>query len=81
MQSTSSKVVSKSLGQTDAGVKTSSLRVDTSVRTGKAVQRIPHRSVPVMTKERIALFSGIETSTQFTSEAVYAAFAGKSQTT
>jgi hypothetical protein len=34
------------------------------------------REVPVLSKERIALFAGIETSPHFSAEAAYGAFAG-----
>lgn len=81
MQSIPSKIVSNSTGQSDTGVKTRSSKVGTAVRTGHAVKLAHSRAVPVMSKERIALFSGIETSPQFTAEAVYAAFAGISQKT
>jgi hypothetical protein len=68
MQSTQSKIVSLSTGQSATGVKT------LSDKDGDRV-----REVPVISKERIALFSGIETSAQFTDEPLYVAFAGISR--
>lgn len=68
MQSTQSKILSLSPGQSDTGLKT------LSDKDGDRV-----REVPVISKERIALFSGIETSAQFTDEPLYAAFAGISR--
>jgi len=81
MQTTPSKSVSTPTGQTDTGVKTRSAKVGGVVRAGHVVKQAHARTVPVMSKERVALFSGIETSPQFTAEAVYAAFAGVSQST
>lgn len=79
MQTTPSKIVSTPTGQSDTVVKTRSVKAGGVVRAGQAVKQAHTRTVPVMSKERIALFSGIETSPQFTAEAVYAAFAGISQ--
>jgi hypothetical protein len=79
MQSTPSKIVSTPTGQTDTGVKTRSAKAGGVARAGHAAKKAHVRTVPVMSKERLALFSGIETSPQFTAEAVYAAFAGISQ--
>jgi hypothetical protein len=81
MQTTLSKMALTPTGQTDTGVKTRSAKVGGAVRTVHAVKQAHARAVPVMSKEQIALFSGIETSPQFTAEAVYAAFAGISQST
>lgn len=79
MQTTPSKIVSTPTGQSDTVVKTRLAKAGGVVRAGHAVKQAHTRAVPVMSKERIALFSGIETSPQFTAEAVYAAFAGISQ--
>lgn len=68
MQSTQSKIKSLSSGQSDTGLKT------LSDKDGDRV-----REVPVISKERIALFFGIETSAQFTDEPLYVAFAGISR--
>lgn len=55
--------------------------LDSYVEAQGAVTREPHsRAMPVISKERVALFSGIETSAQFATEAVYAAFGSPSQT-
>ena len=81
MQTTPSKILSTLTGQSDTAVRTRSAKVGGVVRAGHAVKQVHTRAVPVMSKERIALFSGIETSPLFTAEAVYAAFAGISQTT
>lgn len=79
MQSTPSKIVSTPAGQSDTGVKTRPAKVGAVARAGYAVKQVRARAVPAMSKERLALFSGIETSPQFTAEAVYAAFAGINQ--
>ena len=79
MQTTPSKIVSTPTGQSDTGVKTRPAKVGAVARAGYAVKQVHARAVPAMSKERLALFSGIETSPQFTAEAVYAAFAGISQ--
>jgi len=75
MQSTQSKIVARSAGQIDAAV--GSRSIATAARSPKKAHS---RAVPVMSKERSALFAGIETSAQFTAEAVYAAFGSPSQT-
>jgi hypothetical protein len=75
MQPTQSKIVALSAGQIDtvAGSRSTATRAS---GTTKAFSR----AVPVMSKERAALFAGIETSSQFTAEALYAAFGSPSQT-
>ena len=75
MQSTQSKIVSRSAGQIDTAV--GSRSIATAARSPKKAHS---RAVPVMSKERSALFAGIETSAQFTAEAVYSAFGSPSQT-
>ena len=68
MQSTPSKIVSTSTGQSDAGVKVRSTKVGGVVRAGRSVKQAHTKAVPVMSKERIALFSGIETSPLFSAK-------------
>jgi hypothetical protein len=75
MQSTQSKIAVRSAGQIDSAV--GSRSIDATVQSTRKAHL---RAVPVMSKERVALFSGIETSVQFTADAVYAAFGSPSQT-
>ena len=75
MQSTQSKIVPQSAGQIDTAVGSRSIEA-----AARSPRKAHSRAVPVMSKERSALFAGIETSAQFTAEAVYAAFGSPSWT-
>ena len=45
-------------------------------KTPRIVGEKRTRDVPILSKERIALFAGIETSPHFSAEVAYGAFAG-----
>lgn len=90
MQTTTSKLVPKPIVRENAGAEAGSSKIGdlsgkprsaASKQTDPNAKQTQLRAVPAMSKERSALFSGIESSPHFAAETVYAAFAGIHQTT